>query len=292
MLISKDDAKKIAELSYDLHAIGLIKRYMTFKKAMELDVDTGKKALDQLLRVKKLEDMKEEVRGYGGALFDSGHEIVVVDNYLYLESIEYDVKVYPINSSNGDRIPQDIKCTFSDGSVCVIPSGLRSRMYAPNIYNGYINGYTEGIPLLPANGPYPSLNDPYKRVLYLKTIIAEDRLINPYMLRSVEYRGLQDNYMFPMYEATRALQSSGDEIDLLNQILKATGGYLITDLYDDKINVIASALYLESIDRYDLSLLIRQYEKDTFALNSVIEHAKLGYYGVAFNSKFKEVVLI
>jgi hypothetical protein len=291
MLIKEEKAQEIAKLSYKLYELGLLKSYITFKRASELDVETGDKVIAELSGKLKSGKMKKEVETYGGLLFYVGDEILVIDNYLYLESIEYDYFDHGI-PNNKQRVPEDITCNFSDGSSCIIPSGITSRMYAPHVYEFMISD-SSGVQGTYNIGKYPSISDTIKRVMYLKMIIAEDRLVNPYIVIEQGIHGRVDhNYMMPMYEATRHLQSSDEEIDLLNEIIKVCEGNLIVGMASLTINIKATALYLEGQERYDLSMKVRKYEKDPFPLNSVIKYANNSCYGITFNGGRKKVVLI
>lgn len=289
MFISKEIAKDIARKSYSLFEMGKADEYITYKKALEFDEITGKKVLLDIEERLKIVKMNEEAKALGAKLHYADDEIITIDNYQYIESVSYEVvESDQVIKSTSDEV-RAINVKMLGGESIDIPN--LNYFLAPHIYGHMLRGQYK-------NHDYPRILDPSMRVVFLKAIVAEDRRVNPYVLREFDtgdkYRYF---YCFPMEEALRETIGFDDEIELLNDLFKITNGRFFSEGklggYAD-ISIKATVLYLEGIDEIDLANKFREYGKDEKYqyLNMVISYAEEGCYGITFNGKRRQVKLL
>lgn len=282
MLISKEDALKIAEISYMLFEKKEIKTYMSYKKAMELDVNTGAKILEDIVNIADILEVKEAAAAFGGTAVIADKEIVIVDNYQYVDRIEYehDKPNTPVETIS------NLVVYFVDGGSIEVNINDYSICYAPNIYGPVLEKYE------PGHSVYPQIKDIRTMILYFKMLIAEDRLVNPYLCKqTLRNMFTREPYFFPMKEAMNNYDGLEAEIDLLNEMLKHTKGYLfapnITSDYK-QIHLKSTILFLESKDP-DLALRFRRYDNEDGLqkLNIILEAAFNGFDGIVFTGNNK-----
>lgn len=282
MLISKEKAERIAELSYKLYELGKKKEFITYKVATELDEKTGNKLIDQLISDVEIAKIEQEARALESKIHISDSEIVVVDNYQYLESVEYDS-----DESKSNVIVSSLECKFVSGDRVIIPNN--QEFYAPHIYGHLFDSEKN-------KGYYPLFKDPAMKVLYLKMMLAEDRRINPYVISEKGPNNLIFyKYMFPMEEALRETFGYEYEIELLNELLNITHGRFFSQGsiggFAD-IAVKPTVLYLESIGEVGLANKLRAYDKEPLLLNLVLDYAKKGYNGISFSGGNTQIRLL
>lgn len=285
MLITKEKAERIAELSYRLYELNEYQNFISYLKATELDESTGDKLLNQLEKEVAGAKMKDEARSFGADIYHADKEIVLVDNYQYVESISYD------ESDNKTHRKYDyvdeLSCKFVDGEMVDIPKGV--EFYAPNVYGPILMVNKDG-------GRYPEIRSLLNRTLFLKMVIAEDRRINPYSLSVTGPYGKNYNkYMFPMEEAVSKTFGYDEEVDLLNNMLGVLDGKFFSQRdvggFAD-IAIKPTVLYLESLGEVELADRFRKYQRQPTYLNLVLDMAKKGYYGITFSGENNRLNLL
>ena len=290
MLISKENAEKIARKSYRLFELGKTKEYMTFKKAMELDEQTGEKILHKIQNDLEVALMYEEAKSLGAKLHTGDDKIIVVDNFQYVESVSYDT-LETAAIEGMDITGLEVKMV--GGETIDIPN--LCKFYAPHIYG-------HGLTSKHNNPGYPEIKDPSMRAVYLKLLISEDRKVNPYLIRKKGYNGLSNKleyeytFCFPMEETMGDIAGLDEEIDLLNDMFDITHGRFFSEGkkggYAD-ISIKATILYLEGINEIGLANRFRAYERNEYQyLNHVLECANNGYNGITFNGSRIQVELL
>lgn len=278
MLISKERAEYIAEISYELFENDNSQGLITYQRATELDNNTADKITTQIETKLKNIEMKVLVNSFGGKVYYADDEIIEVDNLQYIDSIKYDV----LTSGTKKEI-MSISCKMYEGESFTIPSG--TPFYGPNIYyGGLFNLGSDGIPLF---------KELTRVELYLKMLIVEDRLVNPYSIFKIN-----NNYnkiVVGMKEAIDNFRGYDKEIDLINKLLKICDGKIISSGimggFAD-ISIKATVLYLESIEENILANEVRRYQNNELRLNLVLDRAFNGYSGLTFSGRNTKVTLL
>lgn len=258
MDILQEKAELISKLSYDYCKLkNNTDNLITYKKALEFDESTADKIIDNLNSKLNREKINDIANKHGGQLKYVGKELVIISNFQYVDYYRY--KLLPL----GDTANLEIK--FVDGEI--------SQFYVANlsIYKGQITqkrfgqGDTFYIPHI--YEPIFMDNDSYKvenlteLEYYLKFLIIEDRLINPYILYSNDIYNRK--IMLPMKEKLEYLDIYEKEINFMNYMLKVTGGYLIFDKYNNLLHLNAMLEYLQKIDAANIINILSEYKDES-----------------------------
>lgn len=296
MKISNAKAQEIAQLSYDIcHYYDEMENLITYEKALEFDELTGDKILDQLkTRNKKLEfnkffyDFNVYKKFYG-------REIIIIDNYQYVDYIEYDYnKIRDI----------EIVIKFLDGEkhTFTVPYNGKAYMKLPKI-----DGYSESrllfyIPHIYKHAFYDNcfVTDNLRKLsTYLGAIIAEDRLLNPYLLNYSKYKYVENadykKVILPMKEAIEFIYVYEKEIELLNLMLPLLYGEVPYNRISGTIDIPALRKYFEHIGKGYISERLAPYEHDIRRLEGlqmILDYTEKEIYGLIFAELEKHLVLL
>lgn len=242
----------------------------------------------------KVDKMKKDILKLGGSLRYIGKELMEVENYQYVDYYKYEnstkslisleMKLYEgsthifevgnfniVNGKFAGAIGYDIGSSFIEQNSLGLLIG--DNIYAPHVYDTlFVDTKTYLM------GGLKELE------WYLKFLISEDRLINPYIL----YVNGNKKIVLPMQEKLYYLKQYANEILLLNMILKKLDGHIILDS-NGIFNVKSSVLYFEGIGEMDLAMDLRKYERKIELLTYPLMMAEEGIYGLIADNDRNEV---
>lgn len=282
MLISKERAEYLAQLSYRYcKEFNVMNQLITYKKAMEFDKSTAEKIISELEYKMAGKDMNSYLLNLNAYSRYFGDELIEVDNYQYVESYEYDYdrmsrpRLITVKMHEGESFK-----LFNDQSFF----SSSDPVYAPNIYGDlFPNKTRDGVAIM---------HDSREWELYLKLLIIEDRVINPYRLY---YDSGKVHTALPMKEKLKWLKDYNDEVTIINKVLDKLNGRLITG-YDSSTSILfeikPTVLYLEYIGDMKLAQEVRKFQNKQLDLNYVIERAKDVAYGLVAISEKTSLVLL
>lgn len=270
MLISKERAEYLAQLSYrycEMHSV--MDDLITYKKAMEFDKDTADKIIKDLESKLSVVDMDMFLLKLNAQSKYFGEELIEIDNFQYVDSYEYEYD--KMNLPTSMTIYMHKGESFTLNTSHGLSYGEKTNQFlAPNIYgNIFPKKNKDGITIIP---------DTREWELYLKLLIIEDRLINPYRI----YKHGFTYTMLPMKEKLRWLNDYEEEITILNDVLNKLNGRLVSSnsSRDCFIKIKPTVLYLESIGEHKLAQRLRNHEDNELHLNFTLERAKHLAYGL------------
>lgn len=276
MLISKERAEYLAALSYKYcKSNNRIDEMITCKKAMEFDEITGEDIIKDLKAKINLIDMNSSLKDFESYSTYFADEILVIDNCRYVDSYEYDY--------NG-LIPTSLKVNMHQGESFVL-TNLAHKVYAEHIYSELLPNKDNGIAMLQGVREWE---------LFLKLMIIEDRLINPYRIYQDLPGGNKFTYTFmPMKETLNWINGYRKEMDIINEILVKTNGELVksyTSSHQYIMEIKPTVLYLETIGEDRLAQELRGF--DELHLNYLLERAKARAYGLVAIKNNAHLVLL
>lgn len=278
MLISKEKAEQIIEVSNEIYSLEKKRGVINYKKVLELDEKTADYILEQLKTELRDVQLQTVVANSGGKVYSADDEIVMVENYQYIDFIKYDYI-----SNRFEKEILSIECQLYDGEKFMIPKF--NSFYGANIYSSMLFGYS--------SQNTPLFKELKKIELYLKLCIVEDRQVNPYTITDMNHRCKK--VVVCMKERTINIKAYEKEIDLLNKFLKLSNAKIISSGYLGgfaDIDISLTVLFLESIGESFLAADFKSYQEDPLKLNLVLDYAYKGYFGLTFSGKRYNVTLL
>lgn len=263
MLVSEKRAKHLARLSYKVSEYsGDTSKLITLKKALEFDVKTAEDIIKKYEREFNIIEMKEKISSYGGKTIYLGKELIRINNPQYVESYEFEKDNF-----------NTLRVYLEDKSIINISS--LDKVYAPNIYGELFPSDNENRPILPSKKWWE---------LFFQLMIIEDRKIVPYMMEEKLYHITSTTLVFPMEESLAWIEYHKRDIEIVNRLLAKCNGYIIADKSSHEsyvgIGIKPTILYLEDIGELDLANDLRKFAGDEIFLNTVIDKAEKGIYGI------------
>lgn len=284
MLVSKERAEYLAQLSYKYCShYNMMENLITYKKAMEYDSKTAEYVIIELeLEVDKIK-MDKYLLNINAKASNFGSELIEIDNYQYVESYEYEY----------DKMtrPNSLTVTMHEGESFVLTTSQSfvpssDQIYAPNIYGDlFPNKDKNGVTILP---------DSREWELYLKLLINEDRLINPYR---IYFNPGGTHTVLAMKEPMKWIKDYEVEITLINKVLSKLNSRLISG-YNKSTSMLfevkPTVLYLESIGEEKLAQEVRDFnnKEKELVLNYVLQRATDLAYGLVVLSEKTNLVLL
>ncbi len=283
MLISKDRAEHLAQLSYKYFRNNNtnINDIITYKKALELDAVTAEGLIKDLEEKISLMNMQQDLRNYNALSTYFGEEIIEINNYQYVDSYEYDYNQnqHPLNITVNMHMGENFNL-FIDNGFGAIGS---PNILTPNIYE-YIfwRKNDKGV---------PEMRNTKELDLYLKLLILEDREINPYRI----YSSIGTFTVLPMKERLEWIKDYQEEIDIVNKILFITKGYLIKEYASEpsfSMSIKPTVLYLEAIGEENLASQLRKHIDNELHINYMLKKVSDKAYGLVADNKKTETTLV
>lgn len=277
MIVAKERAEHLAGLSYKFcKAKNKMDELITYKKAMEFDENTAEDIIRGLEEKLISIDMESYLRNLGFYANYYADELLEIDNYQYVDSYEYNY--------NGTT-PSVLTVHMHEGESFSL-SSLSHKIYTQHIYEDLLPNKEDGMPILKGGREWE---------LFLKLMIIEDRLINPYRIYK-DIPGAKLTYTFlPMKETLKWLNGYSDEIEIINKVLAKTNGKLIKG-YNSQRNIAMeikpTVLYLETIGEDKLAHELRKHQNNELHLNYVLERANKSGYGLVAMRKNTSLVLL
>lgn len=291
-MLSKEKAELIAKLSYEeyeyLKAInieGYENSLITYKKALEFDEDTADKILERL--IKRSNEFKfKKIAALNMAFVKYiGNGLTIIDNYQYVEYYKYEL--------NGTKDKAKMKIKFIDGDIhhfdvanltitkdmMVVQRPIYGEtFYVPHIYE----------PLFLSNDF--KIDNLTELEMYLKLLIIEDRKVNPYIFSGKH----GTKVVLAMKEKTEYLDKHKSEIELLNNLLKTTGGFLMLDPSTSLLKIEPIIEYLKIMQKTLLINLLSEYnnKEKLEKLNYILNLAEEEIYGLVINNTSSWVKLL
>ena len=292
MFASKEKAELIARLSYEeyeylksMNIEGYENSLITYKKALELDDDTADKVLERL--IKRSNELKfKEIAALNMALVKYiGPSLTIIDNYQYVDYYKYEL------NKPKDKAKMEIKfidgdihhfnvanLTITKDMVVVQKTVYGETFYAPHIYE----------PLFLSKEF--KIDNLTELEMYLKLLIIEDREVNPYIFSGKHGTKI----VLTMKEKVEYLDKYRNDIEFLDNLLKATGGFLMFDPSTELLTIKPMKEYLESVEKSLLIDLLSEYDnkKKLKTLSYILKLAEKEIYGLVINGTSSWVKLL